>query len=95
MFKQIKSNPHEINNATMISSYNSLYVNNKDDLYELSVSEIPFMDLEQSFSNPIKLNDGYFYVKKDMSDIVDVEIIDIPEGYYVEQDDMEQTSLFD
>ena len=95
LFKQIKSNPHEINNATMISSYNSLYVNNKEDLYELSVSEIPFMDLEQSFSNPIKLNDGYFYVKKDMSDIVDVEIIDIPEGYYVEQDDMEQTSLFD
>ena len=39
--------------------------------------------------------DSYFFVKKDMSDIQDVEIIDIPEGYYVTEQEDEQTSLFD
>jgi len=96
IFKQIKSNPHELRKATMISSYNALYVDCGEDLYELSVSEIPFMDLESSFSSPLKTSDDYFFVKKDMSDIEDVEIIDIPDGYYAENEDVsEQTSLFD
>ena len=95
LFRQIKSNPHQIQRATMVSSYNSLYVNTEGELYELTVSEIPFMDIEQSFSLPMNQLDSYFFVKKDMSDIQDVEIIDIPEGYYVSEQEDEQTSLFD
>ena len=95
LFRQIKSNPHQIIRATMVSSYNSLYVDTENELYELTVSEIPFMDVEQSFSLPLNQLDAYFFVKKDMSDIQDVEIIDIPEGYYVNEQEDEQTSLFD
>ena len=95
VFRQIKSNPHSIVRATMISSYNSLYVNIDQELYELTASEIPFMDVEQSFSLPFNQIENYFFVKKDMSDIQDVEIIDIPEGYYVSEQEDEQTSLFD
>jgi hypothetical protein len=53
------------------------------------------MDVEQSFSLPMNQLDSYFFVKKDMSDIQDVEIIDIPEGYYATEQEDEQTSLFD
>ena len=34
----------------------------------------------------IKTPDNYFFVKKDMSDIDDAQIIDIPEGYYFEEE---------
>ena len=95
IFKQIKSNPHLINKATLVSGYNALYVDCGEDLYELPISEVPFMDLESSFSNPLKVNNNYFFVKKDMSDIEDVKIIDIPDGYYQSQDESEQTSLFE
>ena len=79
----------------MASSYNSLYVYNDGKLEEMSVSEVPFMELEQSFSMPLELNENYFYVCKDMSDIPDVEIIDIPQDYYSSQQESEQTTLFD
>ena len=79
----------------MVSSYNTLYVYNEGKLDEMTVSEVPFMDLEQSFSSPRELNENYFYISKDMNDIVTVEIIDIPEGYYDTQEENEQTSLFD
>ena len=95
VFKQIKSNPHMINRATLISGYNSLYVDCGEDLYEVPVSDIPFMDLDSSFSSPLQTTDGYFFVKKDMSDIEDVQIVDIPEGYYESEEDNEQTSLFE
>ena len=95
LFRQIKSNPHVLKYALMVSSYGSLYVDNTDELYEMSVSDIPFMDLEQSFSMPLKLNENYFMIRKDMSDICDVEIVDIPEGYFVSEEEEEQTSLFD
>ncbi|MBO7698904.1 MAG: DNA gyrase subunit A, partial [Erysipelotrichaceae bacterium] len=95
LFKQIKSNPHAIIRATMVSSYNSLYVNTNGEVVEMTVSEVPFMDVEQSFSLPLNSLDNYFFVKKDMSDIQDVEIIDIPEGYYESKQEDEQTSLFE
>ena len=79
----------------MVSSYNSLYVNTNGEVVEMTVSEVPFMDVEQSFSLPLNSLDNYFFVKKDMSDIQDVEIIDIPEGYYESKQEDEQTSLFE
>ena len=95
IFKQIKSRPHSIIGGMMVSSYNTLYVYNEGNLDELSVSEVPFMDLEQSFSSPRELKENYFLVSKDMSDIADVKIVDIPEDYYSSQEENEQTSLFD
>ena len=95
IFRQIKSKPHSIVRGFMASSYNSLYVYNDGKLEEMSVSEVPFMELEQSFSMPLELNENYFYVCKDMSDIPDVEIIDIPQDYYSSQQESEQTTLFD
>lgn len=95
LFKQIKSNPHAINKAIMVSSYNSLYINVDGELQEMTISEVPFMETEQSFSLPLNQLNDYFYIKKDMSDIEDVEIIDIPEGYFDNKNEEEQTSLFD
>ncbi|MBQ6335148.1 MAG: DNA topoisomerase IV subunit A [Erysipelotrichaceae bacterium] len=96
VFRQIKSRPHGITNAMMVSSYNAFYIYNEGQLDEMAVSEVPFMDLEQSFSNPRDLKENYFILRKDMSDIDDVQIVDIPEGYYSSQASEEtQTSLFD
>ena len=95
LFKQIKSNPHYINKAQMVSSYDILYVSQGEKLQELNVSEIPFMDTDKSFSSPLNLKGDYFYVKKNMSDIIDVAIIDLPDDYYLNENEAEQTSLFD
>lgn len=96
LFRQIKSNPHYIRQITTVSSYNSLYVDNVGQLIELPVSEIPFMSCEQSFSNPLNLNEDYYFIKKDLSDIEAVKIIDIPKDYYQNnEEDLTQTSLFE
>ena len=95
IFKQVKSNPHELIRATLISGYNSLYIDCGEDLYEVSIADIPFMELDSSFSNPVKTTENYFFIKKDMSDIEEANIVDIPEGYYESDDDNEQTSLFE
>ena len=62
----------------------------------MPVSDVPFMVLDSTFSSPIDVKVGYSYVKKDMSDILDVDIIDFPEGYLQDSsNESEQTSLFD
>ena len=96
LFKQIKSNPHSISKAQMVSSYDTLYISENGQLKELSVSEIPFMDTDKSFSNPLNIKNDYFYLKKNMTDITEVDIIDLPENYYQnENGDNEQIPLFD
>lgn len=94
LFKQVKSNQHNIVQVTMTGGYNSLYINSADNLYEVAVSDIPFMDVNSSFSIPLDLND-YFFVKKDMSDIYEAEIVDIPAAYYQTEQEDKQTSLFE
>ena len=94
IFKQVKSNQHLITSVRLTGGYNSLYVDCGEDLYELPVSDIPFMDIESSFSTPIN-SDVLFFVKKDMTDIFEAQIVDIPEGYYEDTNDSEQTSLFE
>lgn len=95
VFRQIKSRPHSINRTSMASSYTSLLVSDGGQLKEVAVSEIPFMDLEQSFSSPIDLSENSFYIFKDMSDISDVKIVDLPDDYYSSEEESEQTTLFD
>ncbi len=94
IFRQIKSKPHSITKACMVSSYQTMYVCDGSEVNEMAVSEVPFMDLEQSFSSPLDLSPDYFCITKDMSDIFDVEIVDIPENYYGSEEESEQTSLF-
>ena len=93
LFKQVKSNQHNIIQAVMTGGYNSLYINCDNKLTELPVSDIPFMDVNSSFSIPLQLN-NYFFIKKDMSDILEAEIVDIPADYYDSQDENTQTTLF-
>ncbi len=96
IFRQIKSRPHSVIKADMVSSYQTLYVADGDKVQEMAVSEVPFMDLEQSFSSPLDLSDSYFCISKDMTDIFDAEIVDIPEDYFSNsEEESEQTSLFD
>ena len=93
LFKQVKSNQHNITQAVMTGGYNSLYISYDNKLTELPVSDIPFMDINSSFSIPLQLN-NYFFIKKDMSDILEAEIVDIPTDYYDSQDENTQTTLF-
>ena len=95
IFRQVKSNPHRIQSVKMVSSYTNLYICDQGKTEEIPVSNIPFMDSEQTFSTPIKSSENYYFVKKDMSDILDVEIVDIPDGYYDSSSEDEQTTLFD
>ena len=96
IFRQIKSNPHAVNYALNVSGYSTLCLCDNGGLKELSASEVPFMELEQSFSSPADIRGEYFLLQKDMSDIPDVQIIDIPEGYYNNSSEGdEQTSLFE
>ena len=95
LFRQIKSNPHGVSYGLTVSGYSTLLLMDAEKLQELSASEVPFMELEQSFSSPIDLKGEYFLLQKDMSDIPDVQIIDIPEGYYNNSEGDEQTSLFE
>ena len=95
VFRQVKSNPHEIIYVKNVSSYTSLYIDDGQ-LQCVPVSDVPFMDIESSFSSPFDISSDYSFVKKDMSDILDVDIIDFPEGYLdQEQQEAEQTSLFE
>ena len=93
LFKQVKSNPHSIVYATTINSYNNLYVVSGETSL-MSVADVPFMDCESTFSSPVKLVDGFYLVKSDMSDIYSVDIIDFPEGYFKEEEEMEEITLF-
>ena len=95
LFKQIKSNPHELLYIKETSSYTSLIFDQSDSL-SLAVSEIPFMDAEATFSTPLDVNGDYSFYKNDMSDIKEVEIIDLPENYLNNDDEeFDQVNLFE
>lgn len=95
LFKQIKSNPHELLYIKETSSYTSLIFDQSDSL-SLAVSEIPFMDPEATFSMPLDVNGDYSFYKNDMSDIKEVEIIDLPENYLNNDDEeFDQVNLFE
>ena len=79
----------------MASANSPLLISEAGQLKEIAVSEIPFMDLEQSFSSPVDLSENSFYLFKDMSDICDVKIVDLPENYYSSEEENEQITLFD
>lgn len=95
LFKQIKSNPHELLYIKETSSYTSLIFDQSDSL-SLAVSEIPFMDPEATFSTPLDVNGDYSFYKNDMSDIKEAEIIDLPDNYLNNDDEeFDQVNLFE
>lgn len=80
LFKQIKSNPHSLVSVKNVSSYNNLIFKNEENT--LSISNIPFMDLDSSFSTPHKFADlNYHYILDNMNDIEEALIVEMPEGY--------------
>lgn len=80
LFKQIKSNPHSLVSVKNVSSYNNLIFKNEENT--LSISNIPFMDLDSSFSTPHKFSDlNYHYILDNMNDIEEALIVEMPEGY--------------
>ena len=95
LFKQTKSNPNEVYEATIVNSYTNLMIDDNSLLKYLDVKEIPYMDTSATFSSVIDLNDSFSYIKKDLSDIYTVEIIDYPEGYNKEDEQLEQLNLFE
>lgn len=95
LFKQIKSNPHELIYVKDVSSYTSLVFDASDNL-SLAVSEIPFMDCDATFSSPLNVEGKYAFIKNDMSDIKEAEIIDLPKDYYSnDEEDFDQLNLFE
>ena len=74
---------------------NCRYLKDFSELKYLDVKEIPYMDTSATFSSVIDLNDNFSYIKKDLSDIYTVEIIDYPEGYNKEDEQLEQLNLFE
>lgn len=95
LFKQIKSNPHELLYIKETSSYTSLFFDKSDSL-SLAVSEIPFMDAEATFSMPLDVNGDYSFYKNDMSDIKEAEIIDLPDNYLNnDEEEFDQVNLFE
>jgi len=94
LFKQTKSNPHEITIVKEVNSYTNLIIDDGE-IWEMAISEVPFMDTESTFSNPCDIKYPYSIIKDDMSDIIEAQIVDIPEGYYVTDEESEQTNLFD
>lgn len=95
LFKQIKSNPHELLYIKETSSYTSLIFDQSDSL-SLAISEIPFMDAEATFSMPLDVNGTYSFYKNDMSDIKEAEIIDLPDNYLNnDEEEFDQVNLFE
>ncbi len=80
IFKQIKTNPASVTASKVVGPYNSLYYKDKEYI-KFDVKDIPFMDIEQSFSGTVSSNESYSLMKDDLSDIETVKIIDLPEDY--------------
>ena len=93
LYKQTKTNPNFIERALTVTSYASLMIDDGE-RKDLDVKDIPFMDIDATFSNPLPLNTPYSFIKNDFSDIPSVEIVDFPKDYQKEEV-LEQTALFE
>ena len=95
LFKQIKSNPHELIYVKEVSSYTSLIFDQNESIV-LPVSEIPFMDTEATFSMPLNVDGAYSFIKDDLQDIKEADIIDLPSDYLNDDnDEYDQVNLFE
>lgn len=94
LFKQVKSNPHFIVSVKNVSSYNNLLFKNEEE--SLSMSNVPFMDTESSFSTPHKFADlNYHYILDNMTDIEEALIVEMPQDYLSTQSSDGEIDLFE
>ncbi len=94
LFKQTKTNPNYILTATTAGTFTTLIFDDGE-VKILDAKEIPFMEPDATFSMPIDLHTPYVYIKKDLTDIPSVEIIDFPASYDRSEENVEQTNLFE
>ena len=86
LYKQVKSKPHAVLFAKAVKG-NSSIIFKDENFTKFGVSEIPFMDLDSSFSVPFTFdNDAYSFIIDDMNGFEEALIIDIPKGYFEETD---------
>ena len=89
LYKQVKSKPHFVLYAKTVKGTSGLLF--KDDSPLVNVADIPFMDLDSTFSVPFDINDdNYSFIKDDMSDFEEALIVDIPKGYFEETNNEEE-----
>lgn len=92
LFKQTKTNPQYLKTLALVNSYDNLRVYS-DDLKILAVKDIPFISIENTFSNPLEINGEYFYLNSNGNDIAKLDIIDFPKDFNMKVED-DQLSLF-
>ena len=94
LYKQTKTNPNYLIKADSVSAYLSYYIDDGE-LKIMDVKDVPFMDIDATFSSPIDVKAPFSLLKSDMSDIITAEIVDFPEDYQKEESSILQTNLFD
>lgn len=87
--KYIKSNPQLVKEACICKSSDIIAAMDNNDLLEIELKNIPFMDLDANYSNVYSLTPDYWL----LADIQNVKIIDFPIDYNKMQD--QQIGIFD
>ena len=85
LFKQSKAKPHNVLFAKTIKGTASLLFKG-DAANKVGISEVPFMDVDSAFATPFNIkDDSYSFIMDDMNDFEEALIVDIPKGYYEEE----------
>lgn len=93
LYKQTKTNPQYAHSVAIINAYDNIKVYDGE-LKILAVKDIPFMDCDATFSAPLKLQNEFFILNSNNEDIKEVEIVDFPQDFSIEEDGNKQTTLF-
>ena len=93
LYKQTKTNPQYVDSAAIINAYDNIKVYDGE-LKILAVKDIPFMDCDATFSAPLKLQNEFFILNSNNEDIKEVEVVDFPQDFSIEEDGNKQTTLF-
>lgn len=93
LFKLTKSNPQFIQKASLVSATDNLKIFDGE-LKLLPVKDVPFMNPDATFSNPINLNDRFFYLCSNDRDIEESDLVAFPEDFIFQENEEDQLSLF-
>lgn len=93
LFKIIKTRSIELYRLFNCKSYDNLIIYDGDRKI-ISCKDVPFMNVEATFSNPIEINKDFFFAFLDSDNgIEDVSIIDFPDDYLNIEEDFEQIKI--
>ena len=93
LFKQVKSNPLVLSNLYLCRAYDSLLMINGS-IDEIQCKDVPFMNLDATFSNQATVSSEGFLIPKRTLGIEVVEIVDFPKENESNNPDLEQLSIF-